>query len=171
MLIKNYLNIILLIRNQFAFLIIISLIYGWSIINLTKYIKNKYFFKFNKLNQKYIFDYLKIKKYISSFLLGLIKLQYADLYFKGISTKLMLFKNMLQYRTGFSNKLLINPMTNLKYVLIKKSILIIKNRFINIIKMYFNKLKKKSNTSTYKKIGIYIKNQLIFIKKGKLTKK
>jgi len=155
-------------------MLIISLLYGWILINLLDSLNNFFYLKkkyLKKSNVTYFLNTKKIWKFFYIYTLGFNLVHKTNLKLFGTSYKMNIRVNNFFIRFGSSNKIILSVLQNIKFFLIKKIFLTIKARHWNLIKLLAFKLKQLSSNGTYKKKGIYFKNELIFLKEGKVSKK
>ncbi len=154
-------------------ILIISLLYGWILINLLYSFNELFYLKKKYLKKSNITFFLHTKiiwKIFYIYILGYNLLHKINLKLFGTAYKINIRVNNFFIRFGSSNKLIISLLQNIKFFLIKKIFLTIKSRHWNLIKLLAFKLKQLSCNDTYKKKGVYFKNELIFLKQGKASK-
>lgn len=144
------------------------------------YKKNISFLNINKninifFNKKYLYlELKKKKKEILILFLKLLKLKLKEtqykfksiLTLKGIGFKVLIKKNKLFLKLGFSHYISIKIPTKLNIYIKGNKILLISNNFI-FLKQYINFIKNFKKPDSYKGKGLYINNEIIKIKEGK----
>lgn len=168
-----YFFLIYVNNKKFYYVLIVSLLYGWVLLNLLHSFNAIFCLKKNylkKFNITFFLNFKKIFKVIYIYILGLSWLYKDNLTLFGTGYKLSIHFNKFFMRFGFSNKLILCLLQNIKIFLIKKIFVTIKARYCNLIKLLSYKLKQLSFNGVYKKKGIYFKNELIYLKQGKVSK-
>ena len=137
--------------------------YKLKTINLTYFFFNK-----NIVNkQYYIFLNWQI---INNYFLGLLSNYNYKVQVYGSNLKITKKFNTFILRTGKANKHVILPFQNIKLFLIKKTIVQVISRNFNMLKLFIHKWKFYYLKNTYKKKGLYFKNEIVILKTGKVVK-
>ena len=149
-------------KNSNLFLILISNLQGWGLVQL------KYKFFIIKANKLFIYNLLAlIKSYISfliNFFLGFFKNYFQYLKIKGMGFKIILVGLNLLLKLGFSHRIIYICMNNWRFQYLNKQLLKINSRCFFTIKNFVYSFQKIRKLNSYKKKGIFIKGSIIKIK-------
>jgi hypothetical protein len=174
MLNNQYFFLIYINNKKLHYILIISLLYGWILIKLISS-----FYMFFILKKTYLLkhfcvtfflNYKKIWKLFYIYTIGYQLSNKTFLILLGTGYKTSVRYSSYYMRFGFSNKTIIDVLQNIKLCLVKKIFMTVKSRNWNLTRLLAYKLKLLSRNNVYKKKGIYYKNELIFLKQGKITK-
>jgi hypothetical protein len=167
----QYFFLIYITNKKLNYLLILSLLHGWILIHLFNIIYfSKKTYLFQECYKTILLNSKKIWKILYIYNLGFNLLHKNVLVISGTGYKVTVRSNKFFMRFGFSNKIIVKLLQNIKFFLIKKTFVIMKSRYWNLNKLITYKLKKVSINGVYKKKGIYFKNELIYLKQGKISK-
>lgn len=157
--------IILKIKKNIYF-VVISLNKGWLWIKISDIIL--LYFVFNT-NNNYLFKNVKINSYLNYFL-GFFLPYTKLLKLFGTGYKLTDYNFYFFLRNNLSHKTLIILFKNIKCFLVKKTVFILQSRKLDWIQNTICNLRVFCNKNNYKKKGIFYKNEVLFLKIGKVVK-
>jgi len=88
----------------------------------------------------------------------------------GTNYKINKYKYFFFFRNNVAHKTILFSTLNIKYFLIKKILFKTQSRSFNWTQKIFYLYRTVSNKYIYKKKGIFFKNEIVFIKAGKIVK-
>ena len=148
-------------KNNKLFLLVISSFKGWGIVSFDKKVyillKNKSFFCFLTHNKSFL-------KFLQIFFLGLQKGYFQYLKIKGMGYKFTKVSGGLVIKFGFSHRIIVKFFLDVYCKFITRYLLYCNTRSLWSLQRLTQSFRLIRKKDSYKKKGIFIKGNLIWIK-------
>jgi len=161
-------NFCFLKKNNEVFLVMVSLFKGWGIVKIKNncYIEKKR--KFIIYNNLFLMP--AVLKLLNNIVLGFYREFYCFLKLKGKGYKIINYKKGFFIKLGFSHRVLLTKIREVKLYLVNKQMLILKGRNSFKLLSLISNLKTLCKVGSYVKKGIFLKGLILKVKKNTKAK-